>query len=118
MCVPTNHAVNSPEEHRALGGRGALPEVLQHQRAVAEDVDELPEVEDPHLLQVLPLLVCGGRTEKIQQRKKTVHVKKSTANIKALFTQRTVLESQSVPFQTQTYTIYLSRFTATHVLTQ
>lgn len=31
---------------------------------MAEDIDKLPEVEDPHLLQVLPLFVCGGRTER------------------------------------------------------
>ena len=57
----TDHAVDSAEEHRALGGCGALPQVLQHQRPVREHVDELPEVEDPHLLEVLPLLVRGGR---------------------------------------------------------
>ena len=61
--MPTNHAVNGAEEHRALGGRGALPQVLQHQRAVAEDIYKLPEVKDSNLLQVLPLLVCGGRTD-------------------------------------------------------
>lgn len=60
--VLTNHAVNSAEEHGALGGSGALAQVLQHQRAMAEDINKLPEVEDPHLLQMLPLLVCGGRT--------------------------------------------------------
>jgi len=59
--TPTDHAVNGAEEHGALGGRGALAEVLQHQRAVAEDVHELPQVEHPDLLQVLPLLVRGGR---------------------------------------------------------
>lgn len=64
VCAPTNHAVNGAEEDRALGGRGALAEVLQHQRAVAEDIDKLPEVEGPHLLQVLPLLVCGGSTDR------------------------------------------------------
>lgn len=64
VSAPTNHAVNRAEEHGALCGRGALAQVLQHQRAVAEDIDKLPEVEDPHLLQVLPLLVCGGRTDR------------------------------------------------------
>jgi len=61
---PTNHPVNGAEEHGALGGGGALAQVLQHQRAVAEDIYKLPKVEDPHLLQVLPLLVCGGRTDR------------------------------------------------------
>lgn len=62
--APTNHAVNRAKEHRALGGCGALAQVLQHQRAVAEDIYKLPEVKDPHLLQVLPLLICGGRTDR------------------------------------------------------
>lgn len=61
---PTNHAVNGAEEHRALGGRGALAQILQHQWAMAEDIDKLPEVEDPHLLKVLPLLVRGGSTDR------------------------------------------------------
>lgn len=61
--APTNHAVNGAKEHGALGGRGTLAQVLQHQRAVAEDVDKLAQVEDSHLLQVLPLLVGGGRTD-------------------------------------------------------
>lgn len=64
--VPTNHAVNGAEEHGALGGRGTLAQVLQHKRAVAEDIDKLPEVEDPHFLEVLPLFICGGRT--VQRR--------------------------------------------------
>lgn len=64
VCGPTDHAVNGAKEHGALGGRGALAQVLQHQRTVAEDIDKLTEVEDPHLLQVLPLLVCSGRTDR------------------------------------------------------
>ena len=60
VCAPTNHAVDGTEEHGALGRRGALPEVLQHQRAVAKDIYKLAEVKDPHLLQVLPLLISGG----------------------------------------------------------
>lgn len=69
MCrVLTNHAVNGAEEHGALSGCRGLTEVLQHQRAVAEDIDKLTEVEHPHLLQMLPLLVCGGGAE--QQEKK------------------------------------------------
>lgn len=63
VCTPTNHAVNRAKEHRALGGCGTLAQVLQHQRAMAEDVDKLAEVEHPHLLQVLPLLVSSGRTD-------------------------------------------------------
>lgn len=63
-AVPTNHAVHGAEKHRALSGRGALAQVLQHQRAVAEDVHKLPEVKNPDLLQVLPLLVCGGGAER------------------------------------------------------
>ena len=62
--LPTNHAINGAEEHRALGGRGALAQILQHQWAMAEDIDKLPEVEDPHLLKVLPLLVRGGSTDR------------------------------------------------------
>lgn len=31
---------------------------------MAEDIDKLPEVEDPHLLKVLPLLVRGGSTDR------------------------------------------------------
>lgn len=61
---PTDHAVNGAKEHGALGGCGALAQVLQHQRTMAEDIDKLTEVEDPHLLQVLPLLVCSGRTDR------------------------------------------------------
>lgn len=71
-CVavtPTDHAVDRAEQHGALGGRGALAQVLQHQRAVAEDVDELAEVEDADLLQVLPLLVGRGRTDGRQRRR-------------------------------------------------
>lgn len=59
----TNHAVNGAEEHGALSGCRGLTEILQHQRAVAEDIDKLTEVEHPHLLQMLPLLVCGGGAE-------------------------------------------------------
>lgn len=66
--LPTNHAVDGAKEHGALGGRGTLAQVLQHKRAVAEDVDKLTKVEDPHLLQVLPLLVCSGRTDVRQDR--------------------------------------------------
>lgn len=59
--TPTNHAVNGAKEHRALGGGGTLAQVLQHQWAMAEDINKLAQVEDSHLLQVLPLLVSGGR---------------------------------------------------------
>lgn len=60
----TNHAINRAKEHWALGGCGALAEVLQHQRTMAEDIYKLPEVKQPHFLQVLTLLVCGGRTDR------------------------------------------------------
>ena len=30
---------------------------------MAKDIDKLPEVEDPHFLKVLPLLVRGGSTD-------------------------------------------------------
>lgn len=46
----TNHAVNGAEEYGALSGCRGLAEILQHQRAVAEDIDKLTEVEHPHLL--------------------------------------------------------------------
>ena len=64
-CTPhgatlTNHAIDRAEEHRALRGCGSLAQVLHNQRAVAEDVDELAQVEEPNLLEVLPLLVRGG----------------------------------------------------------
>lgn len=62
--APTNHPVNGAEEHGALGGRGALHKVLQHQWAMAEYIYKFPKVEHPHLLQVLPLLVGGGRTDR------------------------------------------------------
>lgn len=68
VFFPTNHAINGAKEHGPLGGCGALAQVLQHKRTVAEDVDKLPEVEDPHLLQMLPLLVCSGRTDGRQDR--------------------------------------------------
>lgn len=70
-CEPTDHAVDGAKEHGALGGGGALPEVLQYQRAVAEDINKLAKVKNPHLLQVLPLLVCGGRAAGHEQNKKT-----------------------------------------------
>lgn len=60
----TNHAVDGAKEHGALRGRGRLAEVLHDQGAVAEDVDELAQVEEPDLLEVLPLLVGGGRAER------------------------------------------------------
>lgn len=60
----TDHAVDRAEEHRALRGRGRLAQVLHDQGAVAEDVDELAQVEEPDLLQVLPLLVGGGSAER------------------------------------------------------
>ena len=64
-CTPhgatlTNHAIDRAEEHRALRGRGSLAQVLHNQRAVAKDVDELAQVEEPNLLEVLPLLIRGG----------------------------------------------------------
>lgn len=78
--VLTNHASNGAEEHRALSGCRGLAEILQHQRAVAEDIDKLTEVEHPHLLQVLPVLICGGGTD--QQKKKTMsNISGQTANI-------------------------------------
>ena len=61
MPLLTYHAVDGAEKNRALGGRWVLPQVLQHQRPVGEYVDELPKVEDAHLLEVLTLLVRGGR---------------------------------------------------------
>lgn len=61
--TPTNHPVNGAEEHGPLGGRRGLHEVLQHQRAVAENIYKLAEVEHPHLLQVLPLFIGGGRAD-------------------------------------------------------
>lgn len=66
--VLTNHASNGAEEHGALSGRRGLAEILQHQRAVAEDVDKLTEVEHPHLLQVLPVLIRGGGTDQQGKR--------------------------------------------------
>lgn len=56
----TNHAVDRAEEHRALGRGGGLAQILHDQRAVAKDVDKLAQVEEPNLLEVLPLLVSGG----------------------------------------------------------
>lgn len=70
---PTNHAVNGAKEHGALGGGGTLAQVLQHQRAVAEDVDKLAQVEDSHLLQVLPLLVGGGRAEEGEKKRGEIY---------------------------------------------
>lgn len=64
----TDHAVHGAEEDGALSGCGGLAEVLQHQRAMAEDVDKLTQVEHPHLLQMLPLLVCGGGAEKKKKK--------------------------------------------------
>jgi len=60
----TDHAVDRAEEHRALRRRGRLAQVLHDQRAVTEDVDELSQVGQPHLLQVLALLVGRGCTAK------------------------------------------------------
>lgn len=58
--ILTNHAVDRAEEHRALCGGGGLAQVLHNQRAVTKDIDELAQVEEPNLLEVLPLLVRGG----------------------------------------------------------
>lgn len=69
----TNHAVNGAEEHGALSGCRGLAEILQHQRAMAEDIDKLAEVEHPHLLQMLPLLVCGGGAEQQEKEKEAEH---------------------------------------------
>lgn len=60
----TNHAVDRAKEHRALSRGRGFAQVLHDQRAVAEDIDELAQVEEPHLLQVLPLLVSGSSTER------------------------------------------------------
>lgn len=60
----TNHAVDRAEEHGALCGGGGLAQILHDQRAVAKDVDEFAQVEETHLLEVLPLLVGGGGTER------------------------------------------------------
>lgn len=60
----TNHAIDCAEEHGALGGGGRLAQILHDQRAVAEDVDKLAEVEETNLLEVLPLLVSGGSAER------------------------------------------------------
>lgn len=76
----TNHAVNGAEEHGALSGCGGLTKILQHQRAMAEDIDKLTEVEHPHLLQMLPLLVCGGGAEQ-QEKKRMPNISGQTANI-------------------------------------
>lgn len=76
----TNHAVNGAEEHGALRGCGGLTKILQHQRAMAEDIDKLTEVEHPHLLQMLPLLVCGGGAEQ-QEKKRMPNISGQTANI-------------------------------------
>lgn len=62
--VPTNHAVDGAKEHGTLGWCGAFPEVLQHQRAMAKDIYKLAKVKDPNLLQVLSLLISGGRTDR------------------------------------------------------
>lgn len=59
----TNHAVDCAEENRALRRCGRLAQVLHDQRPVAEDIDELSQVGQPHLLQVLALLIGRGRTE-------------------------------------------------------
>lgn len=59
----TDHAVNRAEENRALCWRGCLAQVLHDQGAVTENVDELSQVGQSHLLQVLTLLVGGGRAE-------------------------------------------------------
>lgn len=78
--VLTNHASNGAEEHRALSGRRGLAEILQHQRAVAEDIDKLTEVEHPHLLQMLPVLIRGGGTDQ-QEKKRMPNISGQTANI-------------------------------------
>lgn len=59
----TDHAVNRAEENRALCRRGRLAQVLHDQGAMTENVDELSQVGQSHLLQVLTLLVGGGRAE-------------------------------------------------------
>lgn len=76
----TNHAVNGAEEHGSLSGRWGLAKILQHQRAVAEDIDKLTEVEHPHLLQVLPLLVCGGGADQ-HEKTRMPNISGQTANI-------------------------------------
>lgn len=78
--VLTDHASNGAEEHGALSGRRGLAKILQHQRAVAEDIDKLTEVEHPHLLQVLPVLIRGGGTDQ-QEKKRMPNISGQTANI-------------------------------------
>lgn len=78
--VLTDHASNGAKEHGALSGRRGLAEILQHQRAVAEDIDKLTEVEHPHLLQVLPVLIRGGGTDQ-QEKKRMPNISGQTANI-------------------------------------
>ncbi len=62
----TDHAVDGAEQHRALRRSGALAQVLQHQRPVWKHINKLSQVEQTHLLQVLPLLVCSRRAEDTQ----------------------------------------------------
>lgn len=78
--VLTNHAGNGAEEHGALSGRRGLAKILQHQWAVAEDIDKLTEVEHPHLLQVLPVLICGSGADQ-QEKKRIPNISGQTANI-------------------------------------
>lgn len=78
--VLTNHAGNGAEEHGALSGRRGLAEVLQHQRAMAEDIDKLTEVEHPHLLQMLPVLIRGGSADQ-REKKRMPNISGQTANI-------------------------------------
>jgi hypothetical protein len=60
----TNHAIDCAKEHGALSGGGSLAQILHNQRAMAEDIDKLAQVEETNLLQVLPLFVSGGSAEK------------------------------------------------------
>lgn len=59
----TNHAVDCAEENGALCRCGRLAQVLHDQRPMTEYVDKLSQVGQPHLLQVLALLIGRGRTE-------------------------------------------------------
>lgn len=58
----TYHAVDRAKENGALCWCGRLAQVLHDQGAVTEDIDKLSQVGQPHLLQVLALLVSRGST--------------------------------------------------------
>ena len=61
-AVLTHGAVDRTKQHTAVRWYSTLTDVLHDQRPVPEDVDELAQMEQTHLLQMLPLLVRRGGT--------------------------------------------------------